>query len=64
MAGVSAKPPTVKCKQVTLNNQFLKVYVDLCTGVAAVLNVATGTNYSLTHELLRWKVSNNDAYAS
>jgi hypothetical protein len=62
MAGVGAKPRV--CKQVTLANTFIKVYVDLCTGVAAVFDVETGTNYSLTHDLMRWPVFNNDAYAS
>jgi hypothetical protein len=52
------------CKNVTLKNSFLEVSVDLCHGVAAVYDVATKTNYSLTHELMAWPSTSNDAYGA
>ena len=52
------------CNNVKLANSFFEVYVDLCTGVGAVYDIAAKTNYSLTHDLMRWPTNNNQAYAS
>eukprot|EP00658_Telonema_sp_P-2_P058738 TRINITY_DN4728_c0_g2_i1.p1 TRINITY_DN4728_c0_g2~~TRINITY_DN4728_c0_g2_i1.p1 ORF type:complete len:827 (+),score=171.69 TRINITY_DN4728_c0_g2_i1:274-2754(+) len=47
---------------VVMENSFLKVYIDTAVGIQAVLDKGTGTNYSLTHQLLEYQSEVNDAY--
>ena len=47
---------------VTLENDFMRVYVDLKQGIQSVFDKATGRNYSLQHELVEYKTNTNDAY--
>ena len=45
-----------------MENKFMKVYVDLSSGIKAVLDKGSGVNYSFTHELMEYKSLVNDAY--
>lgn len=39
---------------VQLENKFMTVYIDTSLGIQAIFHKASGTNYSLTHELYRY----------
>ena len=46
-----------------MENQFYKVYVDTSVGLSAVYDKGTGKNYSLTHQLMEYRSTINDAYS-
>lgn len=56
--------PRNPCQEATLRNAFFTVYVDPCHGVAAIYDIVAKKNYSLTHDLMLWPSSKNDAYGA
>ena len=58
------KPPPgpPKPEMVVMENDFLRVYVDMSIGIQAVYDKGTGKNHSFSHTLMVYKSNVNDAY--
>ena len=58
----SHEPPPPPPPPVVMENDFLAVYVNPTTGVQAILDKVSGTNFSFRHEYLLYDSAVNNAY--
>ena len=61
--GAEAKERVAAPSTAVMENAFLKVYIELSSGIQAVLDKGSGKNYSLRHELMEYQSVVNDACA-